>query len=722
MRVRAAGAGDPGALELNLPAARRGRLRQAAARVGGLHRLRPLQRVARRPQAVRRPRVRRRHQPDDPAQLGPPADGREARHDARPVRLALQPQQPLLEPRLPWLRYQARVQSVLGEGTPVFDVLYFLGDQLPQSFVRNASTTLPAGYTVDAVNAEILSRARHGGRRPAPAERRRRRRAAEPAAAASTVARHAEAARGAGPRRCARLRPEADRPAVDGRHARVGRVPSAGRPRLGRRRRHRPCSATRTARAAWRGAGRSGRCSSAGAWPSAVRGEPRRRARLPVRPAARRRQRRLLRREPVGPRPRARVLVPRRRVGAGDLGPRDRRASPVPRRSASRAAAAAAGALRAPSGADLRVPPRPAGPPRHLDRTGRHRRCSRPRRGAPEVPGAPFDEPDGLAVVPATSGALTLDDERRPALSGRFEAPRDAAGRAISTAPLELRGPGVTAAKTIEITGLRSLTEFDAPEIRYFSGEATYRLRFRVPKPDAGRGDVLLLDVGDFESVADVTLNGTPLGRLWRPGAALDVTGTPARRQRARRHRREHVPEPFHRRPRAVRRGAQPPHLVADPGLPLPRRAAQALRPHRPDHGHPRPAAARARAVAAARRSWTPGASMLPTMLHTLRSPAQRSSRPPSSSRRFRTPRLRERVPRRRPPPPVPPIRSQSPRPTTVCPAPDRSGATTGSRELGANAAARARSASSRTSTRSCSSATPSRRAGATTSAAASPA
>ena len=56
-----------------------------------------------------------------------------------------------------WLTYQARIQSVLGQGDPVFDVLYFLGDQLPQSFVRNASTTLPPGYTVDAVNAELLS-------------------------------------------------------------------------------------------------------------------------------------------------------------------------------------------------------------------------------------------------------------------------------------------------------------------------------------------------------------------------------------------------------------------------------------------------------------------------------------------------------------------------------------------------------------------------------------
>ena len=56
-----------------------------------------------------------------------------------------------------WMTYQARIQWLLGQGTPVFDVLYYLGDQLPQYFVRNASTTLPFGYALTAVNADILA-------------------------------------------------------------------------------------------------------------------------------------------------------------------------------------------------------------------------------------------------------------------------------------------------------------------------------------------------------------------------------------------------------------------------------------------------------------------------------------------------------------------------------------------------------------------------------------
>ena len=44
-----------------------------------------------------------------------------------------------------------------------------------------------------------------------------------------------------------------------------------------------------------------------------------------------------------------------------------------------------------------------------------------------------------------------------------------------------------------------------------------------MPGADAG-GGTLLLNLGDFESVAEAALNGTPLGAAWKPGTALDVT------------------------------------------------------------------------------------------------------------------------------------------------------------------------------------------------------
>jgi hypothetical protein len=63
------------------------------------------------------------------------------------------------------------------------------------------------------------------------------------------------------------------------------------------------------------------------------------------------------------------------------------------------------------------------------------------------------------------------------------------------------------------------------PAVRYFSGEATYRLRFSVSGLPAAATDEFRLELGDFESVAEVTLNGRSRGQAWRPRQSFDVTG-----------------------------------------------------------------------------------------------------------------------------------------------------------------------------------------------------
>ena len=55
-----------------------------------------------------------------------------------------------------WFNYQSRVQYILQKGTAAPDVLYYLGDQLPQYLVNNQSTTLPFGYQMNACNFDIL--------------------------------------------------------------------------------------------------------------------------------------------------------------------------------------------------------------------------------------------------------------------------------------------------------------------------------------------------------------------------------------------------------------------------------------------------------------------------------------------------------------------------------------------------------------------------------------
>jgi hypothetical protein len=103
-----------------------------------------------------------------------------------------------------------------------------------------------------------------------------------------------------------------------------------------------------------------------------------------------------------------------------------------------------------------------------------------------------------------------------------------AAAAAAASAPLQtLQGPwtvtfqpGRGAPVRAVQTALGPWSGNADPGIRYFSGTATYRKTFGLPK-SAGR---LMLDLGTVREVADVTLNGKSLGTAWTAPFALDVT------------------------------------------------------------------------------------------------------------------------------------------------------------------------------------------------------
>ena len=78
---------------------------------------------------------------------------------------------------------------------------------------------------------------------------------------------------------------------------------------------------------------------------------------------------------------------------------------------------------------------------------------------------------------------------------------------------------------SVEITTLQSLTGSGNPDIRYFSGNAHYLFKFKTPEGFEIPNGPVLLDIGYFESVARVSLNGKLLGDLWWPGTKLDITG-----------------------------------------------------------------------------------------------------------------------------------------------------------------------------------------------------
>ncbi len=75
---------------------------------------------------------------------------------------------------------------------------------------------------------------------------------------------------------------------------------------------------------------------------------------------------------------------------------------------------------------------------------------------------------------------------------------------------------------TKQMTRLTSWTEI--PEVKHFSGTATYELTFEVPREYCARDICTELDLGKVGDIAEVTLNGNCVGLQWMRGQRLDVT------------------------------------------------------------------------------------------------------------------------------------------------------------------------------------------------------
>ena len=93
-----------------------------------------------------------------------------------------------------------------------------------------------------------------------------------------------------------------------------------------------------------------------------------------------------------------------------------------------------------------------------------------------------------------------------------------------------VRGPwhvsftGIGAPEAMQMDSLISWTEFASPEIRYFSGMATYTTTIEVPARWLSVGDRIELDLGQVREVAAVWVNDDSLGVVWAPPFRMDIT------------------------------------------------------------------------------------------------------------------------------------------------------------------------------------------------------
>ena len=84
--------------------------------------------------------------------------------------------------------------------------------------------------------------------------------------------------------------------------------------------------------------------------------------------------------------------------------------------------------------------------------------------------------------------------------------------------------PGRGAPDRMQFPRLISWTEADNPGVRYFSGIAEYETNFDVPSAALAPRTHAILDLGKLWAVADVAVNGKPLGIVWKAPYRLDIT------------------------------------------------------------------------------------------------------------------------------------------------------------------------------------------------------
>lgn len=128
-------------------------------------------------------------------------------------------------------------------------------------------------------------------------------------------------------------------------------------------------------------------------------------------------------------------------------------------------------------------------------------------------------------VEAAANGALVARVSRAGSFSVEFA---DGSKKTVTTdslpVPLDISGPwnvkfppGLGAPASATFDTLASWTGRPEKGIRYFSGTATYTKEFEVPADRLAANREAWLDLGDVQVIAEVRLNGQDLGILWKP-------------------------------------------------------------------------------------------------------------------------------------------------------------------------------------------------------------
>jgi alpha-L-rhamnosidase len=116
---------------------------------------------------------------------------------------------------------------------------------------------------------------------------------------------------------------------------------------------------------------------------------------------------------------------------------------------------------------------------------------------------------------------------RKPANSSSRSLPKFADSTiATVEGPWELRfEPNLGAPAKLTVDKLSSWSENSDDGVKYFSGTGTYSKLISAPQDWFRPGSHLSIDLGEVKNLAEVRVNGTSFGVVWKPPYRIDVTG-----------------------------------------------------------------------------------------------------------------------------------------------------------------------------------------------------
>jgi hypothetical protein len=146
-------------------------------------------------------------------------------------------------------------------------------------------------------------------------------------------------------------------------------------------------------------------------------------------------------------------------------------------------------------------------------------------------------QPSGLTLPSATihsgkSGAIFLEAWKEGSYHLKTgDGKTKAIGINGVPAAIEIDGPwtvkfppGWGVPPSIVLERLASWVRHSNPDIRHFSGTATYEKPFDIHDGSINPQYRIYLDLGEVKNIAEVTLNAKDLGILWKPPFRIDVT------------------------------------------------------------------------------------------------------------------------------------------------------------------------------------------------------